>query len=198
MSDDGFRFFQAMLVSFDAPSFLRRASAVDEAWSNLQGRCRRKRLEQLELPRMRLGKLFALLKSWPQIPATLCPSDDFAYLEKLHRNWLPRLRSVVTPAKSELAIRRALSDLQLSFERLNRRWSDYVGAINLNQINQLRDEYNRFYVLEKECAVWSTQVAQQGFSPLPPIRHDTLLEEFPLLKVPGSKNGKANSDVTSQ
>jgi hypothetical protein len=54
----------------------------------------------------------------------------------------------------------------------------------LNQVNDLRDGYNRYYVLEKECAVRSFRLARQGFCPLEPLTVEDITALFPLLHVP--------------
>ena len=39
--------------------------------------------------------------------------------------------------------------------------ADFLRDVNLSRVNALRDGYNRYYVLEKECAVHSPQLARQ-------------------------------------
>jgi hypothetical protein len=82
------------------------------------------------------------------------------------------------------ALRAALRELIDSLERFNRRWRGYVTALDLTAVNRERDGYNRYFVLEKECAVRSAKIARHGFAPLPPLTHADLLAEFPELPVP--------------
>ena len=56
--------------------------------------------------------------------------------------------------------------------------------MDLSAVNELRKGYNRYYVLEKECAVRSARIARQGFAPLPPLTTGDLVAQFPLLPVP--------------
>ena len=49
-----------VMYAFDAPAFVRRAREVEDAWNMLLDRCRHARGRLLEMPRMRLAKLFAL------------------------------------------------------------------------------------------------------------------------------------------
>jgi hypothetical protein len=51
----------------------------------------------------------------------------------------------------------------------------------------LRENYNRYYVLEKECATHSASVARQGYRPLAPLMHDELARRIPPLPVPQLK-----------
>jgi hypothetical protein len=77
-----------------------------------------------------------------------------------------------------------LHELCESLERFNRRWQEFLDKIELDALNRLRDEYNRYYPLEKECAVRSWRVARHGFQPLAPVTHADLAARFPLLPAP--------------
>jgi hypothetical protein len=70
----------------------------------------------------------------------------------------------------------------------NRRWSPFLETVDLTGLNRLRDGYNRFYVLEKECVVRSPRLARQGYLPLPPMTLDELAALFPPLPVPRLKS----------
>ena len=72
------------------------------------------------------------------------------------------------------------------FTFFNRRWRQFLDAVDLRPINELRDGYNRYYVLEKEFAVRSARVARHGFVPLAPLTAAALFELLPLLPVPRS------------
>src|SRR5258707_14054763 len=143
------------MAGFDAPAFLRRARRVEEAWNNVLETCRHKRAHLLEMPRLRLARFFKLTASWSPIPDDICLPADLSYLEELHRQWKPQLRSFVQPARTAAEIIQALADLARSFERFNRRWLEYIHDLDLAHVNELRDGYNRFYVLEKKCARFS-------------------------------------------
>src|SRR5262249_30809353 len=142
-----------MLLAFDAPAFVRRAMQVEAAWEALMAICRSERERLLEMPRMRLARYLALSRSRPFAPAEFCRPDDLAYLDELHRTWQPRLRCAVKPARSDADVHRALTELSRSFLRFNRRWLAFVRELNLRPLNQLREGYNRYYLLEKECAL---------------------------------------------
>jgi hypothetical protein len=175
-----------MLLAFDAPAFVRRSMQVEAAWEALLAVCRRERERLLEMPRMRLARFWALSQLRQAESLQLSKTDDLAYLEELRRAWQPRLRCAVKPAPSKSDVARALAELSQSFLRFNRRWLAFVGELDLRPVNQLRDGYNRYYLLEKECALRSARLAREGFVPLPPVSTDDLLERFPLLRVPGS------------
>jgi hypothetical protein len=173
-----------VMYAFDAPAFVRRARGVEDAWGTLLDGCRGERRRLLEMPRMRLARFFALGQFSRQIPLSICNTDDLTYLRGLHQEWKPQLRAVVRAARSTAELERAKDDLARSFRRFNERWSKYLHEFDLAPINRLRDGYNRFYLLEKECALWSSRIAQQGFQPLKFATVADLFEEFPVLRIP--------------
>jgi hypothetical protein len=173
-----------MLLAFDAPAFVRRAMQVEAAWEAVLAVCRRERERLLEMPRLRLARFLALSQSLPPGSGQSCHANDLAYLEGLREEWQPRLRSAVKPARSEADVGRALAELSRSILRFNRRWLAFVRELDLQPANQLREGYNRYYLLEKECALRSARLAREGFVPLAPIGVEDLLEKYPLLRVP--------------
>lgn len=54
----------------------------------------------------------------------------------------------------------------------------------LTEVNRRRDEYNRWYVLEKECFVGSPCIARQGFRPLEMVTVEDLARWLPMLPAP--------------
>jgi hypothetical protein len=46
------------------------------------------------------------------------------------------------------------------------------------------DQYNRYYVLEKECVMGSSRLAARFFTPIPQLTPERLLRDHPLLPVP--------------
>jgi hypothetical protein len=173
-----------VMYAFDAPAFVRRAREVEEAWTGLLDRCGHERKRLLEMPRMRLARFFALGQLVAKNLFSICSLDDLAYLRGLYQEWQPQLRRAVNRARSRAELERAKGDLARSFARFNERWSKFVHELDLAPINRLRDGYNRFYLLEKECALWSSRIAQQGFTPLKFVTTEDLAREFPLLRIP--------------
>jgi hypothetical protein len=143
------------------------------------------------MPRMRLARLFALGLLSGQTATAIFSANDLIYVQALHQEWKPRLRAEVKPARSVAVLERAREDLARSFRRFNERWSKYVHNFDLAPINRLRERYNRYYLLEKECALWSSRIAQQGFIPLPYVTVQDLFEEFPVLRIPSGKSPRA-------
>ncbi len=136
------------------------------------------------MSRMRLSRVFFLSDEWTRFLDSVCAKDDVEYLTRLYDEWKPVLRSVVKPARNEKELRKAVSELALSFESFNRRWNRSVQEIDIESLNRLREGYNRYYVFEKECALGSSLLAQLGFVKQKPVSAEDLLELFPPLKIP--------------
>ena len=81
-------------------------------------------------------------------------------------------------------MRAALDDLREAIERFNQRWLAFVSKLDLEKLNALRDGYNRFYLMEKECALGSARIARQGYRKLDPLSPEDLLKMFPPLRLP--------------
>ena len=69
-------------------------------------------------------------------------------------------------------------------ERFNKRWGQFLEKLNLDPINQMIDQYNTYYVLEKECVMGSPRLAARHFAPVPRVSAEGLREEYPMLPVP--------------
>lgn len=181
--DEESRIVQQVMGQFDAPAFVRRARGVEEALQRLHERCRRQRTEWLEIPRLRLAIFHALIADWSRAGDYLADSSDVMSLQSLFNDWQPRLRASVAPTDSSRKIRLAAWQMRSAFERFNHRWTEFILELDLSAMNELRTDYNQFYVLEKECFVRSAVVARAGFQPLPPLSPEELFIVFPLLPV---------------
>ena len=169
---------------FGPPAYVRRARMVQDAFDALLGQCRREREERLEMVRTRLGLLHALGGGWAAVRPFLADDEQVMVLDRLHAELAPRLRDVVEPTSSRWALRRALRELGESIERFNRLWGEFLGGVDVRRINELREGYNRYYLLEKECALRSARLARQGYSPLAPLTAEELESLLPPLPAP--------------
>jgi hypothetical protein len=176
--------FKRFLSRFDAPAYIRRARGVQAALDQLLEYCRGRRAEWLEFARMRIAMLHALAGDWDNLLPFLADKDQLDILRYLLAALASPLRAPVEPTSSSHVLRRALRELHESLERFNQRWQTFLAGVDLTAVNELREGYNRYYVLEKECAVRSARIARQGFAPLPPVTLDDLVSQFPLLPVP--------------
>jgi hypothetical protein len=182
--EDGRQAFNEVLAHYDGPAYLRRARRVQASYDELLGRCRRQREEWLGMVRVRLGNLRALAGSWEVLAPHLADEGQVRLLEELCAALEPRLRVPVEPTTSARTLRQALLRLGESAERFNRRWLAFVRGLDLGALNAERADYNRYYLIEKECVVRSPFIARQGYRPLDPLTHDELLTALPPLTVP--------------
>ena len=96
----------------------------------------------------------------------------------------PKLRLLEDATRSRGRLRRALRELVTDLEKFNRRWQEFLTGVDLAPVNKLRADYNRYYLLEKECAVRSARLARQGFVPLAPLTLTDLEAALPFLPMP--------------
>jgi hypothetical protein len=182
-ADEDRRVLQEML-GLTGPAFIRRGKLVETTWALLLNHCQQSRTEELAIVGFRLGQIRALAGSWDGLFGWLLGDDDRAFLERLHDELQPRLRLPLEATTSKRALRSAARDLVESMEMFNDRWTRWLNQLDLSTVNQARDDYNRYYLLEKECAVGSARLARIGFTKLPPVTLQQVAELFPLLRVP--------------
>jgi hypothetical protein len=182
--DAASRAVQLFTAHYDAPAYVRRALRVQAAFDQVIGRCRRQRDDWLSLVSMRLGILYGLAGEWLALHPYLANDEQVHTLEDLRTILDPGLRLPVQATASGWVLRRALGELRESLERFNRRWRAFLDKLDLGEVNALRVDYNRYYLLEKECAVRSFRVARQGFVTLRPLTADDVAAVLPPLPVP--------------
>ena len=182
-SDEDQRIVQEMIGRFDAPSFMRRAKQVENTWQQLLDNCQKERTKQLEIVRLRLGQLHALAGDWEPLREWLSVGDvDF--LRALFEELQPRLRLSLEATTSHRVLRSAVRDLVEAIEFFNARWQIWLRKLDLQPVNRARDAFNRYYLLEKECAFGSAALARIDFQPVPMLTIDDVARHFPLLRVP--------------
>jgi len=181
--DNEQRLAQYVAAQYDAPAYVRRARQVEEALDRLLAVCRNQREQWLKEVRAQLTHLASLTGDWVSLGTLV---SEGGQLEAL-----PRLQAILglePPFRTEGGVGwgagGALRNLRASLHAFNRRWRDFIDRQNLQQVNELRESYNRYYMLEKECALRSARLARLGFQQLPSLTAEDLLAEFPLLPVP--------------
>lgn len=137
------------------------------------------------MPRLRLAQLHATLGEWSRLADIGIPAERASHLAEqlaqLCELWRPVLKRPVPYAVVAGMARPVYGQLAESFRRFNRRWKPFVERLDLSVINTIRDEYNRYYVIEKECSTGSALLANRDFVPLAPETPATLLQAYPLL-----------------
>jgi hypothetical protein len=182
--DDASHLFKQFVAHYDAPAFMRRARRVQEAFEDLVRQCRQQRDEWLEPAALRLRTLGALVRDWSALVPVLRDGEQLHALEVLDATLGPCHHPALESSASLRALRQALRVLHEGIERFNRRWQEFLGKVDLGPVNALRDGYNRYYLLEKECALRSARIARQGFRRLEPVTVEELSRLLPPLPVP--------------
>jgi hypothetical protein len=181
--DDEGQIFRQIVGHYDAPAYIRRARAVEESFRSLIEHVRRQREELLKFVRLHLATLKAQAGTWEALDG-VATVETRERLERWFDELRPTLRVPVEQATSPRVLDRTLNELRQSVERFNRRWRQIVDEINWAVINQVREDYNRYYLLEKECALRSTRLARIGFQRLAPLGPTDVLVELPYLCLP--------------
>lgn len=166
---------------FDAPAFVRRGHDLEYALARLESRCRRGREAMLDMVLLRLRQWSGVATGPDDVAGTF--AAPFAALWPLcdatpPAPWAAR----PAPPRRRRAIAR---DLVASVTRFNQRWAAFLDQLNLEPVNHLIDQYNRYYVLEKECIVGSARLAMRHFTPKARVTRASLDAEYPGLPVPG-------------
>jgi hypothetical protein len=172
------------IAQFGEPAYARRARLTQEALDAVVRHCRRRRDEWLLMVRIHLGMLRGLAGEWSVLRPLLADDEQVRVLEQLHEDLQPRLRVPVTRTTSVRKLRSTLRELAASIVYFNRRWAEFLPGVDLARVNELRDSYNRYYLVEKECALRSPRVARHGFRQLPPCTTAELAALLPALPVP--------------
>lgn len=168
-----------LLGLFDVPAFARRGQDLEHSLDRIHSRCRAQREEMLEMVRLRL-------RQWSRVaigPGSWLGvfTGPIESLWELTRSEPPRWAD--RPASSR-RLRTVARDLIGSIERFNRRWTQFLESLNLGPVNQVIDQYNTYYVLEKECVLGSARLAARCFTPVEPLSQTALLSVYPILPVP--------------
>lgn len=182
--DDNEFAYQQVLSSFGGPAYVRRARAVEEELNRICAHCQQQRQEYLNMVTLRVGTLKAMAGDWDQLIPFFHNPQQLEELKLLHEELSPKLMLPVPQVHSNEMLYSALAVYCESAARFNKRWKTFIQEIDLSNLNELREAYNRFYVLEKECATRSFSAARRGFTPLEMMTTDELLERFPYLVVP--------------
>lgn len=182
--DDERNSVKLFLAHYDAPAYVRRARQVEEAFEQLLRSCWQHREEALTVVRMRLGVLLALAGNWDALRPWLKDEPQLHILRDLYDDLRPQLRCPPRPNSAAHVLRRALQELCESIQRFNGRWQAFLQTVDRTGVNELRADYNRYYLLEKECALRSPRLARQGFRRLEPLTADELALLLPPLPVP--------------
>ncbi len=168
-----------LLGLFDVPAFARRGQDLEYALKRIHSCCLRQREEFLEMVQLRLrqwSRVAAGPEDWREVFTG--PIDS---LWQRAQSEPPAWAVRAAPARQQRPVAR---DLVASVQRFNARWRQFLNSLNLGPTNHVIDQYNKYYVFEKECVMGSPRLASRHFTPVPQLSPDVLLRDYPKLPVP--------------
>jgi hypothetical protein len=164
---------------FDLPAFARRGHDLEITHRRLHDRCRRTRGEMLDMVHLRL-------RQWSRaVNGPVAWSGVF--IRSIEPLWPlsgaeePEWADSLAPVRRQRII---AADLKNAVLRFNRRWMQFLERLNVEPANAVISQYNRYYVLEKECVMGSPRLAARHFSPIPQLTTESLANDHPTLPVP--------------
>jgi hypothetical protein len=164
---------------FDLPAFARRGQDLEITLRRLHERCRAARHQLLDMVRMRLRQWSHAVTgpdSWSGVfTRSIDPLWPLSAAEE------PEWADSLAPLRRQRII---AGDLIAAVLRFNRRWLLFVERLNLEPTNGVIDQYNRYYVFEKECVMGSARLAARHFTSIPTLTTATLMNDHPPLPVP--------------
>jgi hypothetical protein len=167
-----------LLGMFEVPAFARRGQDLEFLLARLVDRLLRERARMLEMVRLRIRQWTTVAIS--SVDGSELFSRPIDELILLVLNVPPNWAASPGPKRKRIVVAR---DLIASVDRFNRRWNRFLQELNLEPFNARIDDYNRYYLLEKECAFGSAKVAARGFQEMSRLTVEGLLEDHPLLPV---------------
>lgn len=173
--------FLKMLAEMgEEPAFIARARAPQDALERLLADCASRRDEMLEWPRSHFSSLsFRISGDWSRLDRYVVGNNAGPLFENLAAEL-----TIADPASSLFrTVRSLLQQFVESGRRFNEAWSRFLGDAGLDDVNGLRDDFNRMYPLEKECA-FGADSRDRDFAPLPMLDLGYLVDRFPLLSLP--------------
>ena len=72
--------------------------------------------------------------------------------------------------------------------------NQFLDRLNLEPANHVIDQYNRYYLLEKECVMGSARLAARLFTPVPKLTREQLVRDHPILPVPNLLHRSGNEE----
>jgi hypothetical protein len=168
-----------MLGIFDTPAFARRGRELELRIAWVHARCRHQRADLLAPVEMRLGQ-------WASV--AIGPDDwSDCFDESPQALWTTC--EAVPPCWASLPAsprrRRSVAhDLIASLSRFNHRWTGFLETFDLAPLNHAIEQYNRYYLFEKECSMGSARLAARHFETRPAWTLEDLRAEYPPIAVP--------------
>jgi len=159
--------------------------SVDDAETRVVKKCEADRHQMLYAVRLRLRLWNRLLKDRPRLRETVSlAAKEYAAQIGEAVFGLDEPRVSIAPAGWSIFATKHWRAFVKAIEEFNVDWQRYLETLSLDDLHRTIDGYNRYYVLEKECAVRSVRTALRGFVPKRKPTWMDFLERFPPLPTP--------------
>ena len=174
-------FLKILAEMGEEPAFINRARAPQIALDGLLKSCSVHRDERLEWTRRHFAALcLRTAGEWSRLQRYLATKDDVNLFAALECQLAPIGNAAPSVLASDQALLRQFIE---SAARFNQGWLNFVEGSVLDHVNELRENYNRYYPMEKACA-FGRDTANEDFKSLPLLGPTFLLKRFPLLLLP--------------
>lgn len=168
-------------ASFDTPAYVRRGLTVEVEWRSLCDKLQHT-WDEWTVP---VGRLCSQLRhqaeGWAPFKPWLASEEDLERLHRLDERLNYRLKYPPPKATWLWTLKGPLKRLARMVPAFNEVWGRHLATLDLDPLNRAREQYNRWYLLEKECAMRSTRSATGGFETIPSATVGDLAAAFPPL-----------------
>jgi hypothetical protein len=171
---------QRLLGLYDVPAYVRRARRVEEAILALEKKIEQQRTELFLSVRKAFARWEEASRRFPASCSLLDESTRQRLVllaERLPAHPLIRTIPLLWPVRPK----RIWQDLADAVRTFNNRWNQWATAVDLGPINRMIDDYNKHYLVEKECAFRSVRAASRQFQPMQRIDRQELIDRYPPL-----------------
>lgn len=180
-------FLKILVELGEEPAFLQRSRHVTEVVKQLHDQLRSQRNRYLRSPAAHLDALASRLhKDWSILGSYLTKPEDFHFYESLFNQW-KSVQKPQTVSPLNIWFRSARGNLDRfhgAVDRFNCSWTRYLDRLDLASVNQVLEDYNVYYPMEKLCAFGSEDIERLGFNATRPVTRDELEVEYPSIVLP--------------
>jgi len=170
----------------ELPAYVRRARGVEEAIERFHEALAREREERLEITALKVRRLVDLGDEALAEHGGDLDRDALAALvaELAEIEAYRRVRA--RPARTRPAdVARAIREVRRSVVRFNEAWEAHLaGEEPYALVNERIDGYNRWYALERQCALRYVPVNRVSFAPIEPVTPERARARHPGLPCP--------------
>lgn len=171
----------------EEPAFVRRHRRLQESIRGLETHVLELRELELRVAKDLLGILGEkVAENWSKLSKYLVNPAESSVFEMIWSDLRIADDDRIHPYADQWlwSIHRTLRKFSDAVEVFNQRWESKLRCVKLEKVNQLIEQYNEYYPLEKSCAFGIEDIERLGFEPAEPICIGQLVEKFPKLHCP--------------